>query len=137
MMCVQFTRFVAVGVGLNASLYVAYLLLTWLGMGHEAAMTITFCLGALLGFFFNRNLTFRHRGDYRAALLRFMECYAILYMINFAALWFFAGRMGIAHQIVQGGAVLVIALLAFVLQRYWVFRPTTGRMAAVTGMTER
>jgi putative flippase GtrA len=134
---VQFVRFVSVGLGLNATLYAAYLILNRLGVGHEVAMTITFCLGTLLSFISNRNLTFRHRGDYRVALLRFLECYAMLYTINFVALWVLAGRMGIAHQIVQGGVVLVFIPLVFVLQRYWVFRPAPGRMVRVTGMTER
>lgn len=132
----QFVRFVAVGLGLNAALYAAYLLLTWLEMGSETAMTITFCFGTLLSFIANRNMTFRHRGDHMGALLRFLVCYAILYAINFAALWVFAEHMGIAHQIVQGCAILVIALFAFVLQRYWVFPPAADRttpLAARTG----
>jgi putative flippase GtrA len=133
----QFLRFVAVGFTLNAALYAGYLLLTWKGIGHEAAMTITFCLGTLLSFIANRNFTFRYSGNYSWALLRFLECYIILYMLNFVGLWFFVGRLGIAHQIVQGGAVLVIALLAFLLQRYWVFCLAADRMAPVAGNTER
>jgi putative flippase GtrA len=122
----QFIRFVLIGLGINATLYLAYLLLTWWIVGSETAMTITFGVGVLLSFLANRSLTFRHRGDGRAALLRFSTCYAILYVLNFIALWGFAGRMGLPHQIVQGCMVLVLALLAFTMQKYWVFPESAG-----------
>jgi putative flippase GtrA len=127
----QFIRYVLVGLGLNAALYAIYLLLTWRIMGSEAAMTITFSVGVLLSFLANRRITFRHRGDQLAALLRFLACYAILYLIDFIALWVFAGRMGFAHQIVQGGVILVLPLLAFTIQKYWVFPAAAGTVGRV------
>jgi putative flippase GtrA len=122
----QFIRYVLVGLGLNAALYAIYLLLTWRIMGSETAMTITFSVGMLLSFLANRSLTFRHRGHQLAALRRFLACYAILYLIDFTALWVFAGRMGLPHQIVQGCVVLVLPLLAFMMQKYWVFPEPDG-----------
>ena len=122
----QFIRYVLVGLGLNAALYATYLLLTWRIMGSEAAMTITFSVGMLLGFLANRSITFRHRGDQLAALRRFLACYAILYLIDFIALWVFAGQMGVPHQIVQGCVILVLPLLAFIMQKYWVFPAAAG-----------
>jgi putative flippase GtrA len=123
---VQFIRYVLVGLGLNAALYTMYLLLTWWIMGSETAMTITFSVGMLLSFLANRSLTFRHGGHQLTALRRFMACYAILYLIDFIALWVFAGEMGVPHPIVQGCAVLVLALLAFTMQKYWVFPAADG-----------
>lgn len=134
MMCAvreQFIRYVLVGLGLNTAFYAAYLLLTWRMMGSEAAMTITFSIGVLLSFLAHRSVTFRHRGDRLAALRRFLACYAVLYLVNFTALWMFADRMGIPHQVVQGCMALVVALLAFIVQKYWVFRAT----ADTTGQT--
>lgn len=121
----QFARYVAIGLGLNAALYLAYLLLSWRVMGSRSAMTITFSVGVLLSFVANRNLTFRHRGNHLAALSRFFACYAMLYTLNFVALWGFAEQMGIEHQIVQGGAILALSLLAFAMQKYWVFSDAT------------
>lgn len=118
---VQFLCYVFVGLVLNAGLYGVYLLLTWRSMGHEAAMTITFALGTLLSFLANRSITFRHRGDRFAALRRFVACYAVLYLTNVLALWVFASQMHVPHQIVQGCVILVLALLSFMAQKYWVF----------------
>jgi len=127
----QFIRYVLVGLGLNAALYATYLLLTWRIMGSEAAMTITFSVGTLLSFLANRSLTFRHRGDQLGALRRFLACYAILYLIDFIALWVFAGQMGVPHQIVQGCVILVLPLLNFIVQKYWVFPAAAGTVGRI------
>jgi putative flippase GtrA len=131
----QFMRYVLVGIGLNAALYATYLLLTWRIMGSEAAMTITFSVGMLLSFLANRRITFRHRGDQLAALRRFLACYAILYLIDFISLWVFAGQMDVPHQIVQGCVVLVLPLLAFMMQKYWVFPATDGTAERIVTRT--
>ncbi|MGD1253675.1 GtrA family protein [Mycobacterium seoulense] len=128
----QFIRYVLVGLGLNATLYAAYLLLTSSMMGSETAMTITFSVGMLLSFLANRNITFRHRGHQLGALGRYLGCYAILYLINFSALWVFTGRLGVPHQAVQGCAILVLALFAFIMQKYWVFPATACNATRIT-----
>jgi putative flippase GtrA len=135
MVRVQFIRYVLIGLGLNAALYAAYLLLTSWVMGCKTAMTFIFIVGVLLSFLANRRVTFQHRGDQLGALRRFLACYAILYLIDFIALWVFAGRMGFPHQIVQGCVVLVLPLLAFMMQKYWVFPDadrTRGRIPTRT-----
>jgi len=131
----QFIRYVLVGLGLNAALYAMYLLLTWWIMGSETAMTITFSVGVLLSFLANRSLTFRHRGDGFAALRRFLACYAVMYLIDFIALRVFAGPMGIPHQLVQGCVAVVVALLAFVVQKYWVFPAAAGTAERIATRT--
>jgi putative flippase GtrA len=88
----QFIGYVFVGLGLNAAPYATYFLLTWRIMGSEAAMTMTFSVGALLSFVTHRSLTFRHRGDQLAVLRRFLACYAIRYLIDLIALRVFAGQ---------------------------------------------
>ncbi|OBF98411.1 hypothetical protein A5773_09125 [Mycobacterium sp. 852014-52450_SCH5900713] len=122
----QFIRYVLIGLALNAALYAAYLFLTSWPMGSETAMTITFSVGMLLSFLANRDITFRHSGHRLTALGRYLTCYSVIYLINFSALWVFAGRIGFPHQIVQGCAILVLALLAFIMQKYWVFSATAG-----------
>ena len=121
MIRVQFVRYVVIGLGLNGALYAAYLLLSSLVTSSRGAMTITFAVGTLLCFIANRNLTFGHRGDQWRALVRFAACYASLYIINLAALWIIAERIGVPHQIVQAGVILVLPFISFVIQKYWVF----------------
>jgi putative flippase GtrA len=131
----QFIHYVFIGVVLNAALYGTYLLLTWRILGSKTAMTITFSVGLLLSFLANRILTFRHRGDRLVALRRFLACYAILYLIDFITLWMFAGKMGVPHQIVQGCVVLLLPLLAFTMQNYWVFPDAAGTQERIATRT--
>jgi putative flippase GtrA len=131
----QVIRYVLVGLGLNAALYCMYLLLTWRIMGSEAAMTLTFVIGTLLSFLANRRITFNHRGDGLAALRRFAACYAFLYLVDFIALWVFAGQMRVPHQIVQGCVAVVLALLNFIVQRHWVFPAAAGTVGRIEART--
>ncbi len=118
----QFIRFAVIGLSLNAALYAAYLLLTHTVMGSRAAMTLTYCSGVLIGFVLNRRITFRFDGDNGSALLRYFAAYAIGYVINFAGLWLLVDHCGVAHEFVQGGMMLALPVVLFLLQRYWVFR---------------
>ena len=117
----QFIRYAAIGLALNAVLYGAYLLLTHTLMGSRASMTLTYCAGVLIGFILNRDITFRYYGRNVGALLRYIASYVIGYVINFATLWILVDKVGIAHEIVQGGVTLTLPIVLFTLQRYWVF----------------
>jgi putative flippase GtrA len=117
----QFVRYVAIGLLLNASLYCGYLLLTHMFIGSRLAMTITYSSGVLIGFLLNRKVTFRYSGNNVGALRRYVASYALGYIINFAGLWLLVERVGIAHEIVQGGMTVALPIALFVVQKYWVF----------------
>jgi putative flippase GtrA len=121
MMHYQFIRYGVIGLGLNAAGYAAYLTLTHTVLGSRSAMTITYFFGVLIGFLLNRRITFRFDGDSRQALMRYIGAYAIGYGINFAGLWLFADYYGVPHEIVQGAVMVVLVVVLFLLQRYWVF----------------
>jgi len=117
----QIIRYVAVGLTLNATLYGAYLVLTQSLLGSRSAMTLTYCAGVLIGYLLNREITFRFSGPNGGPLLRYIGSYCVGYAVNLVALWFFVDEVGVAHQIVQAGAILTMPALLFALQKYWVF----------------
>jgi putative flippase GtrA len=127
----QAIRFIVIGLGLNGALYGAYILLTHTLMGSRNAMTITYCCGALTGFLLNRSITFDFHGRNCRALLHYAAACIIGYAINFAVLWVFVDRLGMAHEIVQGGSIALVASLTFFLQRYWVFAAETRSLPAL------
>ena len=114
-------RFALIGLGLNAVLYVAYLLLTRTLMGSRSAMTITYAIGVLAGFALNRRITFRFEGGGGSALLRYVCAYAFGYGVNLAALSLFVDGLGVPHEIVQGVMIFTLAATLFLLQKLWVF----------------
>ena len=58
----QLVSFGMIGIASNAALYVVYLVMTELGVGHKAAMTAVLRSACSSTYAFNRRLTFRHEG---------------------------------------------------------------------------
>ncbi len=124
----QFIRYAAIGLLLNAALYGAYVLLTHTLMGVRAAMTLTYGLGVLIGFVLNRKITFRYRRGDVGALPRYLASYLVGYVINLAALWWLVDHEGISHVIVEGGIIVVLPIILFALQKYWVFPAASSQL---------
>lgn len=118
----QFARFAIVGVVSNAVLFLLYLLMTRLGLGHKLAATLAYAVGVLQTFVFNRTWSFRHGGAGEPALGRYVAAYALGYALNMAALFALVDRGGLPHEWVQGVIIIVLAVLLFLLQKFWVFR---------------
>ena len=117
----QFIRYAVVGLGSNIASYLLYLLATWLGLGPKTAMTWLYLLGVLQTFVFNKKWSFRFGGAAAPALVRYAAAYAIGYVVNLLALMLLVDQVGLPHQLVQGVMILVVAVMLFLAQRYWVF----------------
>lgn len=117
----QALRYGIVGLLSNAVGYCLYLLLTNAGMGHKLAMTLLYVVGTLQTFVFNKNWSFKYKQNDRTALLRYLATYALGYVVNLIALVTLVDRAHLPHAIVQAAMIFVIALLVFVLQKFWVF----------------
>ena len=118
----QLVRFGTVGVLSNLTLYLLYLGATALGVGHKTAMSVLYCLGVLQTFALNRRWTFGHRRPAGTPLARYGALYAAGYLVNLGLLYALVDIAGFAHQLVQAALVVLIAVLTFTLQKYWVFR---------------
>ena len=122
----QFIRYVVVGLTSNAVIYVAYLLLTQLGTGHKLAMSLLYGVGLIQTFVLNKKWSFRFEGAATPALVRYVTVYAMGYVIQFLALMLLVDLMGLPHQWVMGVLILFVALLLFLAQKFWVFRPSSA-----------
>ena len=119
----QFSRYVAIGVMTNLSLYAAYLLLTALGADPKAAMTATYVAGVALSFHLNRRWTFESGLPYLKTLRRFLLLYASGYVLNLAGLALFTDRLGFPPQLVQITIMGGLVVYFFLMFRAWVFHP--------------
>lgn len=120
---IQGLRFIIVGLTSNLVLYLFYLTLTTLGLGHKTSMTLLYVIGTLQTFIFNKRWTFEHDGATRTALIRYIVAYAFGYLLNLFVLLVLVDRLGLPHQWVQGLMIFTLATMLFLLQRYWIFRP--------------
>ena len=117
----QFVRYAIVGLASNLIGYLLYIVLTRLGLGPKIAMSLLYVVGVLQTFVFNKRWSFRFDGAPKPALVRYATIYALGYVINFLALMIFVDQIGLPHQLVQGVMILVVAVMLFIAQRYWVF----------------
>jgi putative flippase GtrA len=115
-------RYVFVGLVSNILLYALYIGITKIGVGHKTAMTALFALGVLQTFYFNRRWTFASDSLFWTALRKYLLIYSCAWLANFFALMVLVDQLGFAHEIVQGIAVVVLAIALFLLQKFWVFR---------------
>lgn len=105
----------------NVVLYLLYLLLTTIGMGHKTAMTLLFAVGTLQTFLLNKRWTFGHHALSQPSFVKYVSIYSLAYLLNLTSLLVFVDHLGWPHQIVQGITILFLATMLFCLQRYWVF----------------
>jgi putative flippase GtrA len=130
----QFIKFAVVGLISNGVLYLAYLLLTWVGPGPKIAMTILYAMGTAQTFIFNHRWTFGSSMKYGPAFFRYVVTYVSGYLINLAVLVYLVDHLALPHQAVQGGVILTLAVYIFLLQKFWVFRAgkpdITGKQGA-------
>ena len=117
----QLLRYGIVGLCTNLAGYLAYLLITTWWPEPLGAMSLLYLVAATISFFANRRWTFSHDGRVVSAGVRYGLAHAGGYAINFLLLDVFAMRMGYPHQVVEGIAILVVAVYLFVACRFYVF----------------
>lgn len=117
----QLFRYALVGLLSNVAGYLAYLAFTHLGGTPKVTMTLLYGVGAAVGFFGNRNLTFEHQGSIIGAGVRYVLAHCIGYFLNLNILIVFVDKLGYAHQWVQAIAVLIVAAFLFLAFKIFVF----------------
>jgi len=118
----EFIRYAFVGATANVVAFLLYALLTRLGVSPVLTISIFYPIHIGLAFYFNKKWSFSHTGRISASAVRYLIAYLGCYILNVMVLKFFCNYLGFSHLLVQATAILVIALLLFFAQKYWVFR---------------
>jgi putative flippase GtrA len=119
---IQLFRYGLVGITSNLTGYMVYLLITYLGGTPKITMSLLYGVGASIGFWGNRKLTFAHKGSALEASVRYIIVHCFGYFINLAILIVMVDKLGYAHQWVQAIAVFVVAVFLFLAFKFFVFR---------------
>ena len=119
---IQLYRYGLVGIASNLAGYIIYLLITYLGGTPKITMSLLYGVGAVVGFWGNRKLTFAHKGSLLGAGVRYIIAHCIGYLINLAILIMMVDKLGFAHQWVQAIAIFVVAAFLFLAFKFFVFR---------------
>lgn len=118
----QLFRYGLVGIASNLAGYLIYLSVTYLGATPKTTMSILYGVGALVGFWGNRKLTFGHKGSLLGAGARYIIAHCFGYLINLAILIVMVDKLGYAHQWVQAIAIFAVATFLFLAFKFFVFR---------------
>jgi putative flippase GtrA len=111
-----------VGLVNNGIGYLLYLFITYFVFAPKITMTLLYLVGATMGFFCNRKITFTHKGPLIDSGPRYLLVHLGGYLINFVILSVFTDKFGYPHQIVQACAILIVAIYLFGALKFIVFR---------------
>lgn len=122
---IQLFRYGLLGIAINLTGYLVYLLITHLGGTPKSTMSILYGIGIVLSYIGNRKLTFSHQGNVLASGFRFLLTHIFGYFINLALLIVMVDILGYDHRVIQAGAILIVALFLFFASKYYVFRESS------------
>lgn len=119
----QFIVYLLVGVLNTAFGYGVYALFIFLGLHYTAATFLSTVIGILFNFKTIGGIVFKSKDN--RLIFRFFGVYAICYLINIACLKAMT-LMGMSNMYLAGLILLLpVALLAFYLNKRFVFRGST------------
>ncbi len=118
MLNAQLIRFLLVG-GLNTVVgYALFAAFVWAGLRYPAAIALATVLGVAFNFQSTGRLVFG--GAPLSQLGRFVAVYVVVYLINVSSVTLLL-RAGLNVYVANALVILPLALIAFVLQRRFVF----------------
>ena len=118
---IQLFRYGLIGLASNLAGYLVYLLLTHLGATPKITMSMLYLVGATIGFWGNRKLTFMHKGHVMGAGTRYVIAHCFGYLINLFILSLMVDKLGYPHQWVQAAAIFIVAGFLFLMFKFFVF----------------
>jgi putative flippase GtrA len=118
----EFIRYAVVGATTNVFGFLLYVLFTSLGVSPVMTISIFYPVHIGTAFYLNKKWSFNHKGQLSTSAFRYVTAYAGCYALNVAILKLFSDYLDYSHLVVQAIAVVLIALLLFLTQKYWIFR---------------
>jgi putative flippase GtrA len=123
----QISRFLFVGI-LNTIVGVgAYYILLYLNVYYMIAAVGGHVIGVTHSFLWNKQWTFKSKGNIRKEGLRFFSVYGVTFLINLFLLVLFVEKFMIDPKIAAIFALGIVAIISFFGHKYWSFRDVSER----------
>lgn len=128
----QFVKFGIVGLSNTLLSFAVYtVLLKGFGMWYLAASAVSFAVGAINGFLWNRRWTFRgHVGD-ALTPLRWFVVQGCGLVANLGLVFVFVHDVGMGELVGQACAIAIVVVFTFLANRAWTFRVHPAADSAV------
>ena len=116
----KFMKFLFVGALNTAFGYFVYALFVTLHASHNIALTIQYILGVFWNFKTTGVIVFKNHNN--KLIFKFIGTYIITFSINSLFLNLLAVKIGLNEYLSQAILVLPVAVLSFLLFKFWVFK---------------
>ena len=119
----ELIRYATVGLVVNSACYGVYAVLTSiLSLSPKFAMTIVYCCGLLAGYGLHKAVSFSGAEHVNNTFSRFIISHFLGYGFNLLLLRVLVDYLEFSHLAVQGLATISVAILLFLLMKYYVFQ---------------
>ncbi len=115
------TRYGIVGVLANLFGYLIYLAVTAIGLDPKLAIAILYPVGVAGSYVGHTRFSFAHQGPIAERIPQYLIAHAAGYCTNLLLMFVLHDRLLVPHEVTQAIAIVVVALLLFLLMRYFVF----------------
>ncbi len=116
----RFIKYLFVGALNTAFAYCLYALLVLIGLEPNIALTFQYVIGILWNFKTTGSLVFKNHNN--MLIFKFFGCYIITFTLNSILLYILTEWVKINDYIAQALLVLPIALIAFTIMKFYVFK---------------
>ena len=117
----QAGKYGLVGIIGNLMGYFTYILFTYLGLTPVLAISILYPIGAIFGYYGNKEYTFSYKGKVSSSSIRYIFAHFGGYLMNIFILYIFVSKLNLPHQLVQGAAIFIVAIYLFFILKVFVF----------------
>lgn len=119
----ELLRFGLVGGANTALSYGVYSFFLWLGMPYYVALVFDYLSAICFSLFANKRFTFKSADSVGLdTFLKMAGSYLAMFIVNEGLLHLTVAIAGMNPYVAQAGATVLIALLSFLLQKFFVFR---------------
>jgi putative flippase GtrA len=123
-------RFIVVGtVNTLVGLVVIYLCKWAFGLGDVPANLCGYAIGLAVSFVLNRQWTFRHRGAWVPALLRYLVVFLLAYLLNLATVLAAIHGLGLNSYVAQAVGIVPYTISFYLGSRFFSFSRATDATA--------
>ena len=115
-------RYSSVGLLHNILGFSFYIILTYIGLKPEYAVSILYPLGAIFSFYGNIQFTFKYTGNSNIAKAKFIFSHFGGYLINIMILYIFVTQLTYPHELIQFFAICLVAIYLFFASKFFIFK---------------
>ncbi len=111
-------------------------LVHWLAWNYNMALVADYAFGAVLGYSLHRIATFADRKNVRLGFGKYAVTLIIAFLLNIAVLNLIVQRLQLDPLPAQAMSIMLVTLLSYTMQRFWVFRSHHHPQAVPEAETE-